>query len=161
MPLPKNNNDLRSSNLGLNSQKFWKTKTLKQLTDSEWEALCDGCGKCCLHKLEDEDTGDIYYTRVACRLLDLNTCRCKNYAERTQLITDCLDLRKLEPEQYQWLPNTCAYRLLHEGKKLPRWHPLISKTRHSVEKAGESVKNYAITENDNHDLEDFIIDWLD
>lgn len=160
MPLPKNK-PIGANSFAPKSTKFWKTKALEQFTDAEWEALCDGCGKCCLHKLEDEDTGDIYYTRVACKLLDLKTCRCKNYTERTNLVPDCLDLRKLTPEQYQWLPSTCAYRLLFEKKPLPRWHPLLSKTKNSVDKAGQSVQRYAITENDSHDLEDFIIEWLE
>ena len=141
--------------------KFWQKKTLAELSDAEWESLCDGCGKCCLHKLEDEDTGDIYYTSVACRLLDLKTCRCKNYTERTSLVPDCLDLRKLEPEQYLWLPTTCAYRLIHEGNPLPDWHPLISKKPNSVDQVGECVRRYAQTESDNDDLEDFIIEWLE
>ena len=143
---------------------FWKTKTLSEMTNQEWESLCDGCAKCCLHKLEDEDTGDIYFTSIACRLLDLTSCRCTRYAERTQIISDCVDLRQLEATQYHWLPSSCAYRLLHEGKDLPEWHPLLTKTPDSVEKAGISIRSYARIEtkdDDLEDLEDFILDWLE
>jgi uncharacterized cysteine cluster protein YcgN (CxxCxxCC family) len=140
---------------------FWKTKTLPEMTAKEWESLCDDCAKCCLHKLEDEDTGDIYFTSIACRLIDLTSCRCTRYAERTQIIPDCLDLRQLEAEQYHWLPATCAYRLLHEGKDLPVWHPLISKSTLSVQEQGISIRSYARKESKNDDLEDFIIEWLE
>ncbi|MDD1608076.1 MAG: YcgN family cysteine cluster protein [Methylococcaceae bacterium] len=142
---------------------FWKTKTLPEMTTSEWESLCDGCAKCCLHKLEDEDTGDIYFTSIACRLIDLTTCRCTRYAERTQIIPDCLDLRQLKTEQYHWLPTTCAYRLLHEGKDLPEWHPLVLKSTRGVEESGISIRSYARKESkdDDLDLEDFILEWLE
>lgn len=143
---------------------FWKTKSLPEMTTQEWESLCDGCAKCCLHKLEDEDTGNIYFTSVACRLIDLTTCRCTRYAERTQIIPDCLDLRQLETTQYHWLPVTCAYRLVHEGKELPVWHPLVSKSTASVEESGISIRSYARKElesDDVDDLEDFILEWLE
>jgi hypothetical protein len=143
---------------------FWKTKTLPEMTTEEWESLCDGCAKCCLHKLEDEDTGNIYFTSVACQLIDLTTCRCTRYTERTKIIPDCVDIRKLPTEQYYWLPATCAYRLIHEGKDLPEWHPLLSKTAGSVEEAGVSIRAYARLEtpdDDVNDLEDFILDWLE
>jgi uncharacterized cysteine cluster protein YcgN (CxxCxxCC family) len=143
---------------------FWKTKTLPEMTTEEWESLCDGCGICCLHKLENEDTGDVYFTSVACRLIDLDVCRCTRYSERSQIVPNCVDLRQLEAEQYYWLPSTCAYRLLHEGKPLPAWHPLITNTPTSVEKAGVSIRGYARKESkaDNlENLEDFIIEWLE
>ena len=143
---------------------FWKTKSLSEMTTQEWESLCDGCAKCCLHKLEDEDTGNIYFTSVACRLIDLTTCRCTRYAERTQIIPDCLDLRQLETTQYHWLPVTCAYRLVHEGKELPLWHPLVSKSTASIEESGISIRSYARKElesDDVDDLEDFILEWLE
>jgi uncharacterized protein len=143
---------------------FWKTKTLPEMTTDEWESLCDGCAKCCLHKLEDEDTGNIYFTSVACRLIDLSTCRCTRYAERTQHVPDCVDIRQLPAEHYHWLPVTCAYRLLHEGKDLPTWHPLLSKTASSMKEAGVSIRAYArleTPEDDVNDLEDFILDWLE
>ncbi len=143
---------------------FWKTKTLPEMTIEEWESLCDGCAKCCLHKLEDEDTNEVYFTSIACRLIDLSSCRCTRYTERTKIIPDCVDLRQLEATQYHWLPATCAYRLVHEGKDLAAWHPLISKTTASVEAAGISIRSYARVESkddDLDDLEDFILEWLE
>ncbi len=125
---------------------FWETKKLAEMTAEEWESLCDNCGKCCLHKLEDEDTGKIAFTRVACRLINLNTCRCTRYNERTKLVAECLDIRKLDVEKYNWLPSTCAYRLLNEGKELPSWHPLLSGSTASVKRAGVSISSYAIKE---------------
>jgi uncharacterized cysteine cluster protein YcgN (CxxCxxCC family) len=143
---------------------FWKTKSLSEMTTEEWESLCDGCAKCCLHKLEDEDTGNVYFTSLACRLIDLKTCRCTRYTQRSQIIPNCVDLKHIHAEQYYWLPITCAYRLVHEGKDLPTWHPLVSKTAASVEAAGMSIRGYARKEskNDNmDDLEDFILEWLE
>lgn len=140
---------------------FWETKTLDEMNREEWESLCDGCGRCCLHKLEDEDSGEIYITSVACKLLDLKTCRCKNYTERTQFVPDCLELHSVNFEQYEWLPRTCAYRLLHDEKTLPLWHPLISKRKNSVEKAGITVSGYAISETtvkNVDDLEDYVLE---
>ena len=139
---------------------FWKTKKLAEMTAEEWESLCDNCGKCCLHKLEDEDTGKIAFTRVACRLINLNTCRCTRYNERTKLVAECLDIRKLHVEKYNWLPSTCAYRLLNEGKELPSWHPLLTGSPASVKRAGVSISSYAIKESMAMDLEDHIIEWL-
>lgn len=142
-------------------ENFWETKTLLQMNTEEWELLCDSCGRCCLHKLEDADTGDIYMTRVACKLLDLKNCRCTKYAQRTQLVADCMNLHDVDFHQYDWLPKTCAYRLLHEKKPLPVWHPLISGEKDSVEKAGFSVNRFAISETtveNIDDLEDYILD---
>ena len=135
---------------------FWETKTLLEMSQDEWESLCDGCGKCCLHKLEDEDTGEIYITSIACKLLDLKTCRCTNYAQRIKSVPDCLDLRDVNFHEYQWLPKTCAYRLLHDGEKLPLWHPLISGNKNSV----ETVASYAISETEitnEDDFEDYVL----
>jgi len=140
---------------------FWKTKKLTEMTTEEWESLCDGCGKCCLHKLEDEDTGEIAYTNVACKLIDLKTCRCTRYTERTQLVPDCLNLKRFDFTQYHWLPATCAYRLLNDNQELPSWHPLLSGSSMSVKKAGMSIHRYAIKESPKLDLEDHIIEWLD
>jgi len=140
---------------------FWKTKKLTEMTAEEWESLCDNCGKCCLHKLEDEDTGQIAFTRVACRLLDLDSCRCTHYSERTRIVPECIDLRQHDFAEYKWLPATCAYRLLSDGKTLPAWHPLISGNAESVRYAQVSVGSYAVKEQDIDDLEDHIIDWLD
>lgn len=142
---------------------FWETKKLADMTAEEWESLCDHCGKCCLHKLEDEDTGDIYFTRVACKLLDLSTCRCTRYSERTRLVPECLNLKQYDFSEYDWLPATCAYRLVNAGADLPAWHPLLSKNADSVQESGESIRAYAIMESevdDVEDLEDYIIEWL-
>lgn len=139
---------------------FWKNKTLAEMSTDEWESLCDGCGKCCLHKLEDEGTGDVYYTRVACRLLDITTSRCKNYAQRHQSVPDCLQMNAEFVVNASWLPSTCAYRLVAEKKDLPSWHPLITGNAQSVHEANASVKDKAVPEQDVHedDFEDYLID---
>ena len=139
---------------------FWKTKKLAEMTTEEWESLCDNCGKCCLHKLEDEDTGRIVFTSVACNLIDLNSCRCTRYSERTQLVPDCLNLKQHSFTEYHWLPSTCAYRLLSEDKELPGWHPLLTGNSKSVNNAGVSIRSYAIKDSEVDDLEDHIIEWL-
>jgi len=136
---------------------FWEVKPLTQMTASEWEALCDGCGKCCLHKLEDEDTGEVRYTAVACRLLDLKTIRCTNYENRKALVPDCLRLTADNIKTYQWLPETCAYKLLALGQPLPNWHPLVSGTQESVIKAGVSVKGKIISERTAGDIADYVL----
>ncbi len=115
---------------------FWTRKTLLELTPAEWEALCDGCGRCCLHKLEDEESGLIYYTDVACRLLDLDTCRCRDYRQRRRVINDCVQLSPLEPANFAWLPTSCAYRCLAEGRSLPDWHYLVCGDREQVHRQG-------------------------
>lgn len=127
---------------------FWVDKTLAELNPAEWEALCDGCGKCCLHKLEDEDTGRLYYTDVACRLLDVERCRCRDYQHRHEQVPDCLKLTLLEPMSFKWLPETCAYRLRSEGKPLFAWHPLVSGDSGSVDGASISVSGWAVSEAD-------------
>lgn len=138
---------------------FWQTKTLAQMSADEWESLCDGCGKCCLHKIEDEDTGEIFYTALACRLLDLDTCRCTGYPTRRQQVPECLDLRD-DFKQFYWLPSTCAYRLLAEGKPLPDWHPLITGTRASVRAAQADIHAFALPESANTDPVEYVIEWL-
>ena len=131
------------------------------MTRAEWESLCDGCGKCCLHKLENADTGDVRFTEVACRLLDPKTCRCTRYAARKRLVPDCLILTAARARRTGWLPRTCAYRLLAEGKELPRWHPLVSGDPKSVHRAGMSVRGRTVAERDAGDLEDHIVAWAD
>ena len=135
---------------------FWLTKTLEQMTVTEWESLCDGCGKCCLHKLEDEDTGEVYGTCVACRLLDLETVRCKNYPERVRFVPDCIVLDAKQTDVFRWLPESCGYRRAHEGKDLPDWHPLKTGRADSVHDAGRSVRNVCISEDDAGALEEHI-----
>jgi uncharacterized cysteine cluster protein YcgN (CxxCxxCC family) len=140
---------------------FWKTKKLIEMTTEEWESLCDNCGRCCLNKLEDEDTGDIYFTSAACDQIDLETCRCTHYADRFTVVPECIDLRQPGFTAYNWLPSTCAYRLLNDGGELPDWHPLVSGNAESVQEAGISISSYAIRESEVDDLEDHIIEWLD
>lgn len=140
---------------------FWETKKLSEMTTEEWESICDGCGKCCLNKLEDEDSGQIYFTSVVCNLIDLDSCRCTRYSERTTLVPECLDLKQHDFAQYNWLPSSCAYRLLADGEKLPSWHPLISGTSASVVDAGVSIRSYAMKEAEIDHIEEHIIKWLD
>ena len=125
----------------------------------EWESLCDHCGRCCLNKLEDEDTGALALTSAACNLLDLNTCRCTQYAQRKQYVPECVNLKQ-QFADYKWLPETCAYRLLNHGKPLPEWHPLITGRPESVKEAGIAVSDFAVKESSVDDLEDYIIEWL-
>lgn len=141
--------------------RFWEKFRLEDLNPEEWEALCDGCGKCCLLKLEDEDTGDVSYTSVACRLFDDATCRCGNYPLRRQLVRTCVVLTPDTLEQIiDWMPATCAYRLLAEGQPLADWHPLVSGDPASVHEAGISVRGKTVAEYDvdEDDLENFIVE---
>ena len=128
-------------------ERYWERVPLGNLTPREWEALCDGCGKCCLNKLEDPDTGEVALTRVACRLLDDTTCRCAQYEIRKTFVPDCVVLTpaNIGTNAY-WMPETCAYRLLHEGKPLFDWHPLVSGTAQSVHDAGVSVQGWTVPE---------------
>ena len=129
--------------------KFWETLSLSELNSIEWEALCDGCGKCCLIKLEDEKESKVLYTNIACRLFDDNTCKCGNYNNRKKLVSDCLIITKDSLKHaFNWMPDTCAYRLLHEGKKLEQWHHLISGSYETVHEVGISVKDSTIAEFD-------------
>jgi len=136
---------------------FW-TKPLSTLSRPEWEALCDGCGKCCLHKVEDEDTGRIYPTNVACKLLDTHSARCTHYKGRHAFVPDCLRLTQRLVEEIAWLPESCAYRLRAEGQPLPEWHYLVCGDREAVHRAGKSVRGWTISEGQAGDLEDHLID---
>jgi uncharacterized cysteine cluster protein YcgN (CxxCxxCC family) len=137
--------------------KFWELP-IGDLNREEWEALCDGCGKCCLHKLEDEVTGELFPTNVACKLLDRHACRCSNYRMRKVLVPDCVRLDMKQLREIDWLPTTCAYRLRGDGKPLPDWHYLVSGSRETVHEAGISVRGWTISEDDAGDLELHLVD---
>ena len=141
---------------------FWRRKTLAQMNAAEWESLCDGCGRCCLNKLEEEDTGRIYYTNVGCRLLDAAACRCRDYEGRSDQVEDCVRLTPGNVTELNWLPPTCAYRLVAEGHDLYWWHPLVSGDADTVHAAGISVRGrvpFLEDEIPDEDLEDHIVAW--
>ncbi|HWA45927.1 MAG TPA: YcgN family cysteine cluster protein [Hypericibacter adhaerens] len=142
------------------NEPFWRTKSLKEMSKTEWESLCDGCGRCCTVKFEDLDTGRVEFTDVACRQLDTKSCRCKNYAKRKTLVPDCIALTVRMIGKLHWLPSTCAYRLIDEGKDLHWWHPLVSGDPNSVHKAGISVRNKVVSEDDVEDAEERIVTWI-
>lgn len=142
--------------------KFWESKTLAEMNETEWESLCDGCGRCCLIKLEEADTSEVAFIAVACRLLDTQKCRCRDYARRHQRVPDCIPLTPATVATTTWLPRTCAYRLVHEGKPLFPWHPLISGSPDSVHRAGISVRGRVLSESQVHpdSYAEHIIHWV-
>lgn len=141
----------------MTEQPFWQTKSLSEMTGTEWESLCDGCGQCCLNKLIDADTDEIYFTNVACNLLNIKTCQCRHYTRRFEFEPDCIKLTRENLDSFDWLPQTCAYRLLREGKDLPKWHPLITGSKAAMHRAKISVRHMAIPENQMTEWEDHII----
>lgn len=143
------------------AEPFWRTKTLEEMDGAEWESLCDGCGRCCLNKLEDDETGAIAWTDVACTLLDHGTCRCRDYAHRQEVVPDCVPLTPQTVRELTWLPATCAYRLVAEGKDLEWWHHLKSGSRETVHSAGVSVRGRVVSEDDVpvEAYEDRLVTW--
>ena len=142
--------------------KFWELP-LAELNATEWEALCDGCGRCCLHKLQDEENDELYYTDVACKLLDLKTCRCSHYEDRIKYVPDCMSIREEGDAVYALLPSNCAYRLRHESKPLPLWHPLFIGNSDVMHNLGISIRGKVVSEDalKGKDLEERIIYWID
>ena len=141
--------------------RYWEHVPLKKMTAPEWEALCDGCGKCCLNKIEYEDTGEVEFTRVACRLLDGTSCRCSSYDNRHQFVPECVRLNpKTIAKVAYWLPKTCAYKLLHDGNPLPDWHPLVTGDPESTHAAGMSVRGWTVPEFevDEEDWDQYVIE---
>ncbi|MEC7096169.1 MAG: YcgN family cysteine cluster protein [Pseudomonadota bacterium] len=142
---------------------YWNTTPLEQLNAEEWELICDGCGKCCLHKLQDDETDEVFYTRVACRLLDMRSGGCSDYVHRFSRVPDCMDVSKMTPTEMKWLPSSCAYRLRAESKPLPEWHPLISGHVSTVFKDPNRIRGRVVSEIEvsEGNLEDYIIRWID
>ncbi len=140
---------------------FWRTKRLEEMSESEWESLCDGCAKCCLLKLEDIDTGEIAYTRLHCRLLDAGTCRCSDYENRKAKVPDCVKLTPAKIDEIKWMPRTCAYRLVHEGHDLPDWHHLVCGDRERIHREGHSIMGRTKSEDTvlDEDQIDWVVDW--
>ncbi|HUC18440.1 MAG TPA: YcgN family cysteine cluster protein [Acetobacteraceae bacterium] len=138
---------------------FWKRKSLNEMSGAEWESLCDGCGRCCLHKLREEETGALSFTNVACRLLDTTSCRCTDYAHRRRRVHDCVRLTPESLAEIDWLPPSCAYRRLAEGRDLPHWHPLLTGDPASVHRAGASVSRRVVSETRAGPLEHHIVAW--
>ena len=141
---------------------FWQAKSLDQMSPDEWESLCDRCGRCCLHKLENEDSSDIYFTDVACCYLDEESCSCKHYEKRQSLAVNCLVVKPDWAERFHWLPSTCAYRLIYENKELPEWHPLVSGDKDSAHLAGISVRGRTFRDNEvaEEQLIEHLITWV-
>jgi uncharacterized cysteine cluster protein YcgN (CxxCxxCC family) len=147
----------------MSNERFWETTPLEALTEEQWEALCDGCGRCCLVKIEDQDSGELFYTHVICRFHDSQRGRCTHYGERSKRVPDCIKVTPRVAREEKWLPGTCAYRLLAEGEPLPDWHPLVSGDRDSVRRAGISVCGKVISERYIHreELVEHLVNWFD
>ena len=147
----------------MTESRFWETTPLGEMSVSQWESLCDGCARCCLHKLEDEDSEEVFYTRVRCRYLEESTCRCSDYANRSLLMSNCVHLDVAALADYDWLPVTCAYRLLAAGEPLPDWHPLVSGDPESVHLAGISIRGQSISDEYVHPdgFEEHIVHWVE
>lgn len=144
----------------MHDHSFWQIQPLGTLNPEQWEALCDGCAKCCLHRLEDSESREIQFTNVCCRYLDTDSCRCTDYARRSDNVPDCVNVTLKVLEDPYWLPRTCAYRLLAEGKELPWWHPLVSGDPDTVIQSGNSVRGRVISELEADDLEQHMVDWF-
>jgi uncharacterized protein len=144
--------------MGEVTRRFWEDTPLEQLDRAQWEALCDGCGKCCIHKLEDEDTGELLATNVACRMLDRREGRCKDYRNRRAYVPECVRLTMSNVREIEWLPSTCAYRLRAAGEPLPEWHYLVCGDTEAVHRAGESTRGWTISEDDAGDFEFHVVD---
>ena len=138
---------------------FWDTTPLDQMTPAQWESLCDGCGRCCLHKLRDEDDNSLAWTNVSCRLLDTTSCQCTNYPRRQEKVPDCVSLTPALLREIDWLPPSCAYRRVAEGRGLAWWHPLVSGDPATVHTSGASVRGRAVNERRAGALEDHVVDW--
>jgi uncharacterized cysteine cluster protein YcgN (CxxCxxCC family) len=153
---------MRDSKRITDARPFWQRKKLDELTRDEWESLCDGCGRCCLKKLQDESSGKVSYTDVACKLLDRDRCRCRRYARRHERVPDCIALTPADEPSFDWLPTTCAYRKLAAGQPLAWWHPLVSGDPDTVHRAGISVRGRTIAERDvsADELEARVIRWI-
>ena len=143
-----------------NNKYFWETKSLNQMTKVEWESLCDGCGKCCLHKLEDIDTGEISVSNVSCSFLDQTSCKCKDYKNRNENVPDCIQLDLNNLKKLDWLPSTCAYRLIDEGESLHDWHHLISGSSETIHERGMSVRDCSVNESSLKNVEEYILEWF-
>jgi uncharacterized cysteine cluster protein YcgN (CxxCxxCC family) len=142
---------------------WWQDKPLAELSPEQWEALCDGCAKCCLHKLEDEDDGEVFYTRIRCRYLDEQSCRCSDYANRSVLVPNCIRLEQDNVRQLDWLPSTCAYRLRAHGEPLAEWHPLVSGSADTVHRAGISIRGRSLSDEFVHPdgYDEHIVHWVE
>lgn len=145
----------------MTKQKFWLQKKLTEMTRKEWESLCDGCGKCCVNVLEDEEDGSLYQTNVSCHMLNHNTCRCKDYRNRKKIVPSCVSLTPKKLAQIDWLPDSCAYVMVEQGKDLPPWHHLQCGDRDRIHREGRSVQGRVISELNVVNLEDHIVPWFE